>query len=116
MTNGLCQHNNLSGYCPSCLKGSNMRKSMGAYELVKGSGIFIPDLGELTKGASAGALSSTAQTLATSAGVKSAAIDAAGNSLGTKIVKFYKEQPVMAYGATALVAILLFAGVRSYAK
>lgn len=119
MSNGLCRHNNLGNYCPSCLVGENkMRKygEMGAYELIKGSGIWIPDSSELLQSAGQGAIADLSKTLATSQGVQNAAVQAAGESLGTKIVRFYKEKPAIAYTATALVGFLLFKGLTALGK
>jgi len=116
MANGMCQHNNLGSYCPSCLNLGRMpsrRREMGAYELIKGSGIWIPDSGDLLQSAGQGALSDLTKQLATSSGVQQAAVNSAGESLGIKIVRFYKEKPMIAYGVTALAAFLLFQGSKT---
>ena len=113
-SNGLCRHNNLGSYCPSCLKGNTM-KQMGAYT-IPNTNITIPDSSEIFAAATKGAGGLIAKDVATSQGIKDAAISAAGESLGTKIVKFYNDNPAMFYGGAALLAILLYAGVKSFSK
>lgn len=123
MSLGLCPHNNYKTYCPSCIRansfhGGSMKhhQHMGAYELIPGSGIMVPDATELAQAAAGGALSATGQTLSQSQTVQQGAITAAGNTLGQKIVKFYTEKPVIAIGATVAVGGLLIFGLTSMFK
>lgn len=90
---------------------------MGAYELIPGTGIMVPDAGELINAAAGGALSQTGQTLAQSSTVQQGAVTAAGNTLGQKIVKFYTENTVVAIGATVAVGgILAFGLYKMFSK
>lgn len=84
---------------------------MGAYELIPGTGIMVPDAGELLQAAAGGALSQTGQALAQSQTVQQGAITAAGNTLGQKIVKFYTEKPIVAIGATIVIGGILSFGL-----
>lgn len=111
-SNGLCRHNNLGSYCPSCLKGNTM-KQMGAYELIPGSGIFIPDSGELAAKAQGAIVGAAATTIAQSKGTQAAVATAAGESIGAKVVTFYKNNPYIAYPATIAAFYLLFLGVKN---
>lgn len=115
MSLGLCPHNNYRTYCPSCL-GGKMPNQLGAYELIPGTGIMVPDIGELAAGASTGAVSTAGQTIASSSTVQQGAITAAGNTLGQKIVKFYTEKPVVAIGATLAVGGLILFGLMNLGK
>lgn len=124
MSLGLCPHNNYKTYCPSCIRAENnfggyMRHHqthMGAYELIPGTGIMVPDIGELTQAAAGGALSQTGQTLSQSSTVQQGAVTAAGNTLGQKIIKFYTEKPVVAIASTVAIGGLLLYGLMSAFK
>lgn len=83
---------------------------IGAYELIPGSGIFVPDIGELSAGATKGVAATTGQSLAKSAGVQQAGREAAGTAIGQKLVNFYTQSPLVAWGTTAAVAALLVYG------
>lgn len=116
----MCQHNNIQTYCPSCLRqglnGGPMNRSFGAYELIPGTGIMVPDAGELINAAGAGATSIVGQNLAQSTAVKEGALTAAGNTLGQKIVKFYSENTVAAVAGTVVVGGLLVYGLMSFVR
>lgn len=72
------------------MKRHHTMHGMGKYELIPGSGIYVPDAGELTQAAAGGALSQTTQTLATSSGVQAGAKAATGNALGNWIINNWK--------------------------
>lgn len=85
--------------------GARRLSQMGKYELIPGSGIWVPDAGELVKGAAAGATGTTAAALAQSEGVKQAAISTAGEALGVKIIRY---APYIAGAVVAGLALYYF--------
>ena len=121
--NGVCHHNNQMGYCPSCSKEKTMRgmgRGMGAANCQPGyyeaeifgikTGQCLPSSGTLLNAAQGAVVSTTATGIANSQATQTAVANAAAASLGVKILNFYKQKPVIAYGATALVVLLTLAG------
>ena len=127
--NGMCQHNNIAGYCPACVKEKAMNgygMSMnggemgitcqpGYYELkVVGiaTGQCLPNLATATAGATKGVSTVVGTGVASSPATQAALTSAASETLGRKIINFYTEKPVMAWGATAaVVALVAFGGL-----
>lgn len=125
--NGLCHHNNQMGYCPSCVREKSMRgmRGMGAtcpegyYEAKLfgfNTGQCVPDLGTLVEGAQGGIMQTVGTGVANSPGTQAAATSAAASALGTKIVTFYKNNPIMAIGLTVAVGGLLVYGTMSFLR
>ena len=138
---GLCQHNNLGNHCPSCLRESKMNRRMmqglgrlGSYSDFAGgmgacpegyydlkifgvsTGQCAPSLSTVTSGAQSGALSTVATGVAKSPATSAAIQSATAQTLGNKIVGFYKNQPVMAWGLTAGVIALVVYGGMSFVR
>lgn len=133
---GLCHHNNLGNACPSCVREKNGMKGMGrlgSYSDFAGMGacpegyyeasVFgiktgqcVPNLSTLVEGAQSGALETVGTGVAQSPATAQAAQNAAASAIGTKIVNFYKNNPAMAWGATAAVAALLVYGGMSFIR
>lgn len=105
--------------------GDHYRQQMGAdcapgyYETelfgIK-TGVCVPTAETLAKQAAAGAISSVASGAASSPGVIAAAESAGAAALGQRIINFYKEKPVIAFGATAAVLALVVYGTMSFLK
>jgi hypothetical protein len=91
-------------------------QGLGAYELIPGSGIWVPDASDLAAGAGAGALSTAAQQLAQSQGVQQAGIRAAEAGFGANVFKFFREKPVIAWGGLALIIVLTSYGAMNWAR
>lgn len=81
-----------------------------------GLDLNLPTLDQLLASASAGAQQQIAANLAQSQSVQQAATNAAGTALGTKIVTFYKTQPLLAWGITGLAVMFLVYGGMSFAR
>lgn len=130
----MCQHNNLKNLCPRCLSNKKMGLTIPAYlpsraeaSSLRGMGDCKPGYFQVIPGAdwSCAPNSDTlikqelakvgAQAAQTEA-VKEASIAAAGEALGTKIVRFYRQNPVIAWGLTAGVVGLMYVGAKSFMK
>ncbi len=96
------------GACPD---GYYDLKILGA-----STGQCLPKLSTVSSGIQSGALSTVATGVAQSPATSQAAQSAAANAIGTKIVNFYKNNPTMAWGATAAVAALLVYGGMSFVR
>lgn len=133
--NGMCQHNNQMGYCPSCSwEKTGMRSNrlkvmsgggMGAdcpqgYYEAKIFGIStgqcVPNLSTLADAATQGAAGAVGSGVAQSPATQQAATAAAGSALGSKIISFYKDKPLVAYGLTGVVALLVIYGGMSFIR
>lgn len=123
---GTCSHNNLTGYCPSCLREKNMRMSgmgrlngMGAGQMgltcqngyypdpVFGA-VCVPTSGTL-ENLAAGSL---AQGVATSSNIQAAAANAATQTTATALVNYVKAHPFIVGGAVLGVAALVLVGLK----
>ena len=131
LADGTCSHNNQMGYCPACVKGNSMRGlgqmngSMGSdcppgYYRLKVFGVdtgqCLPSSSTAIAAAQGGVLSSVGTGVASSPATATAVQGAAANAIGTKIVNFYKNQPVLAYGATAVIALFFVYGGMSFLR
>ncbi len=125
----MCPHNNMGDYCPSCILQKSQRsmgmRGMGAdcqpgyYEgAVFGikTGVCLPTSETLAQQAAGGLVGAVTSGAASSPGVITAAQTAAGNSLGNKIVGFYREKPAIAIGLTLGVVALVIYGGMSFAR
>jgi hypothetical protein len=139
---GLCKHNNILNYCPNCSKelgmyhhgmngyGMNgyscMNGTMGAakcpegfYELKVGgiaTGQCLPTSATLAKGAQAGAVGVVGTGTAVSPSTQAAVQSLAAQTLGDRIIKFYREKPAIAWGSTAAVVALVVRGGMSFIR
>lgn len=121
---GTCPHNNLTGYCPSCLKEKSMMRGMGrlngmgagmgdcqpGYSSVLG--ICLPSLStdlSLIQNAVTGAV---ATGVATTPSIQQAAANAATQGTVTSIVNFVKAHPLMVGAGALLLGAVVFAGLK----
>jgi hypothetical protein len=125
--NGMCPHNNLSNYCPSCCHDkARAMAGMGADACPAGyyrlkifgvdTGQCLPSGSTALDAAQGGVLQSAAAGVAQSSATQSALSNASANAIGTKIVNFYKQSPTVAIGATLGVGALLVYGAMSFLK
>lgn len=127
----MCRHNNQMNYCPSCAGEKSMRgmgrlNGMGAdtcptgYYRLKVYGIdtgqCLPTGSTAVEAAQSGVLNSAATGVANSAATKNALSSASATAIGTKIVNFYKTNPVIAIGVTVAVGALLVYGTMSFVR
>jgi hypothetical protein len=109
---GICQHNNVGTYCPSCarLKAMSGMRGMGAcsagYSSDNVLGICLPSLSSIATGAQAEGAALLAQGVATTPSIQAAAANAASQGVVTNIVNAIKAHPYM-YGGGAVAALLL---------
>lgn len=122
---GMCNHNNLKGYCPSCLGGSDMlgfHKSQMGSECQPGYykdpilGLCLPTSGTLLNQAQGSLLSTVATGAASTPAVQEAGIQAAASSFGQKVFDFYRQKPVMAWGITAAAALFVVYGGMTFIR
>lgn len=133
---GMCPHNNMSGYCPSCERIKNMnharlrRQGMsrlsgmgdcqpGYYELkVLGfdTGQCAPNLSTVETAAGAGVTSAVGTGVANSSGTQAAVSSAAASAFGTSVMNFYKNNTAVAIGVTVAVGALLVYGGMSFLR
>ena len=127
---GLCKHNNLENYCPTCKKEMGMyhygmNGTMGAdckpgyYELkVAGipTGQCLPTSSTALSAAQGGVVSAVGTGVASSAATQAALQSAAAQTLGEKIISFYKTKPAIAWGGTAAVVALVIYGGLSFIR
>ena len=101
---GLCQHNNVETYCPTCIrsKAANMRSAMsggmgatvcqpGFYELSvfgQGTGVCVPTGGTLATGVQTGVTSTVATGAAGSPAVSTASRSAAAGTVTGFLAKY----------------------------
>lgn len=122
---GLCGHNNLANYCPTCAreKAYNLRATMsggmgeecqpGFYRLkVFGvdTGQCLPTLSTATQAAQTGVLSSVATGVATSPTNVAAAQEAGIKTVANKTVAYIKENPILVASAVGIIGLLAFYG------
>lgn len=123
--NGLCIHNNLSNYCPTCSRQDayNRRAVMsggmgedcqpGYYRLkVFGidTGQCLPTLSTATSAAQTGVLASVGTGVATSPSNVAAAKEAGISAAATKLVAYVKANPIMVASVVGGLGILAFYG------
>lgn len=80
------------------------------------TGQCLPTGSTAVDAAKSGALSSVGTGVASSPATQAAATSAAGSALGQKIISFYKNKPVLAWGGTAAVAALVIYGGMSFIR
>jgi hypothetical protein len=94
---GLCQHNNVETYCPSCIRSKAMNRraalsggmgdcKAGFYDI--GFGVCVPNLGTVATAAESAAAGSVASGAAGSPAVKQAGTTAAAGSVTSFIAKY----------------------------
>ena len=76
----------------------------------------VPNLSVLAEGAQSGALATVGEGVAQSPGTQRALEAGVASKLGTTIVNFYKNQPVVAWGVTGLAALMLVYGGLSFVR
>lgn len=80
------------------------------------TGQCLPNLSTAANAAAGGVTGSVGTGVANSAATQSAISSAAASALGTKVINFYKNNPVVAIGATVAVGGLLIYGAMSFLK
>lgn len=108
MGRGMGAFGNLGAECPP---GYYKLKVFGV-----DTGQCLPTGSTVASGVQTGVSSSVATGVAQSPATAQAVQSVAANAIGTRIVNFYKGNPVVAWGATAAVAALLVYGGMSFIR
>lgn len=80
------------------------------------TGQCVPDLATVVNGAQSGVMQTVGTGVANSPGTQAAASSAAANAIGTKLVNFYKNNTLVAAGATVVIGGLLVYGAMSFLR
>lgn len=80
------------------------------------TGQCLPTLSTAVEGAQGGVMSTVGTGVASSPATSAAAQNIAASTLGTKIISFYKEKPMIAWGATALIGLFVVYGGMSFLR
>lgn len=106
---GTCRHNNLTGYCPSCLREKSMR-GMGR---LNGMGQPMGDVfSDLLTNAQNAITGSLATTIATNPAIQAAGAQQASLLSATAAVNYAKAHPFIVGGAVLGVAALVLVGLK----
>jgi len=106
----------MRGYSSSMGIYPTLGRSEREYSQMGDLNLNLPTLSQILSSAETGVEQQVASNLAQSSSVQTAAQTAAGNALGTNIMNFYTQNPVLAWTITAGVALFVVYGLMSFAK
>lgn len=105
-----------NGYAGYQGNGNYGEVPAGHFELIPGSGIYIPNSGTLLEKAGQEAGKTVLKSVATSPGTVQASQQAAAETAGQKFYTFMREKPVVFWGSVAGITLLVGYGAYQMMK